>query len=271
MAKVPYSYYFVDCDAFGEVYDDYSPLHPAGQADDAAARIDRLRWIGQTFRVPVGSEGGCYLFTGVIHVSEGVFGAMFGWGDSDMGDKNSKYYLGPYYPPEGPAVFFRQVPIKKEYELLHYDPRYRLPLYETVFHDSVVATSHWRNASLKFENIVDTVALTEALYMAVPMYHMNLDEFDKHGAVMKKHYEFFSPLHRELGFLRMTGFAWLSRDRLLQRTTFDDSVELIANYSTEARQNEGMAIPGRSVLAGWKQTGASRFYTPTAHRQSQAK
>lgn len=37
MANVPYSCYFVDCDAYGEVYDDYSPLHPCGQADDAAA------------------------------------------------------------------------------------------------------------------------------------------------------------------------------------------------------------------------------------------
>ncbi|MBP7053478.1 MAG: hypothetical protein KBE65_20910 [Phycisphaerae bacterium] len=115
---------------------------------------------------------------------------------------------------------------------------------------------------------VETVALTEVLYMAVPMYHMHLDEFDKHGAVMKKHYEFFSPLHRELGFARMTDFAWLSKDRLLQRTTFDDRVELIANYSTEAGRNEGMTIPGRSVLARWKQPGVSRLYTPTAHRQS---
>ncbi len=263
MTNVPYSYYFVDCDAYGEVYDDYSPLHPAGQADDAAARIDRLRWIGQTFGVPVGSEGGCYLFAGVIHVSEGVFGALFGWGDPDLTHKDSEYFLGAYYPPEGPQIFIRQVPIKERYEFLYYDPRYRLPLYETVFHDSLVATSHWRNGSLKFENLVDTVALTEALYMTPPMYHMNLVEFDKHGAVMKTHYEFFSPLHRELGFARMTDFAWLSSDRLMQRTTFDSRVELIANYSTEARQNEGMTIPGRSVLARWKQTGASRLYTPT--------
>lgn len=266
MANVPYSYYFVDCDAYGEVFDDYSPVHPAGQADDAAARIDRLRWIGETFKVPVGSEGGCHLFAGAIHVSEGIFGAMFGWSDPDMNDKDSKYYLGAYYPPEGPAVFFRQVPIKEKYELLYYDPRYRLPLYETVFHDSLVATSHWRNASLKFENIVGTVALTELLYMTPPLYHVNLDEFDKHGEIMKSHYEFFSPLHRELGFARMTGFDWLSSDRLLQRTAFDDRVELIANYSTEARPYDGATISGRSLLAKWRQTGASRLHTPAQAR-----
>lgn len=264
MANVPYSYYFVDCDATGDVQDDYSPLHPAGQADDAAARADRLRWIAETFKVPVGSEGGCFLFAGVIHVSEGVFGALFGWGDPDLSDKNSRYFLGAYYPPDGPQIFTRQVPIKERYKLLCYDPRYRLPLYETVFHDSVVATSHWRNASLKFENILETVALTEMLYMVPPMYHMNLNEFGKHGTAMKRHYEFFSPLHRELGFARMTDFDWLSSDRLMQRTTFDPGVELIANYSTQTRQYKGVTIPGRSLLARWSQNGESKLYTPAA-------
>ncbi|MHC4435038.1 MAG: glycoside hydrolase, partial [Planctomycetota bacterium] len=81
MQNVPYSYYFVDCDAYGEFYDDYSPRHRAGQADDARARADRMRWIGETFKVPVGSEGGCHLFAEVICVSEGIFGPLFGYGD----------------------------------------------------------------------------------------------------------------------------------------------------------------------------------------------
>jgi hypothetical protein len=261
MAHVPYSYYFVDCDAYGEVYDDYSPLHPAGQADDAAARIDRMRWIGETFNVPIGSEGGCHLFTGVIHVSEGIFGALFGWGDPDLRDKNSEYFLGAYYPFDGPRIFTQQVPIKDKYEFLYYDPRFRLPLYETVFHDSVVATHHWQNASVKFTNIADIVALTELLYMAPPMYHLNLDEFAKHQQALKRQYDFFSPLHRQLGFAPMTDFQWLSADRLLQRTVFDGKVEMIANFSLQAREYSGTSIPSMSILAHWKDSGETRLFS----------
>ena len=54
--------------------------------------------------------------------------------------------------------------MKEKYEYFNYDPRFRLPLYETVFHDSVVATHHWNNASLKFVNVADIVALTEARF-----------------------------------------------------------------------------------------------------------
>ena len=261
MENVPYSYYFVDCDAYGEVYDDYSPDHRAGQADDARARADRMRWIGETFKVPVGSEGGCHLFAEVIHVSEGIFGPLFGWGDPDMKDRDSKYFLGRYYPADGPKIFVKQVPMKEQYQFFYYDPRFRLPLYEIVYHDSVVTTNHWQNGSLKFDNMIDTVQLTELLYMVPPLYHMNLDEFAKHRQTMQRHYAFFSPLHREFGFSQMTDFNWLSGDRLLQRTVFDDKIELVANFSHEARQYGEFAIPARSIVATWKDQTKTRTFS----------
>lgn len=262
MAHVPYSYYFVDCDAYGEVYDDYSPQHLAGEADDADERIDRLRWIGETFGVPIGSEGGCHLFAGVIHVSEGIFGMLFGWGDPDLKSKDSNYFLGGYWPPDGPSTFVKQVPMKEKYQFFYYDPRYRLPLYETVFHDSVVTTHHWQNGSLKFNNMIDTVGLTELLYMVPPMYHLNLDEFDKHLVTMKRYYAFFSPLHRQAGFAPMTDFAWLCDDRLLQRTVFGDRIEMIANFSTETRSYNNHRIPPRSIMAHDRFENKTEIFTP---------
>jgi len=264
MQNVPYSYYFVDCDAYGELYDDYSPRHRAGQADDARARADRMRWIGETFKVPVGSEGGCHLFAEVICVSEGIFGPLFGWGDPDMKNRDSEYFLGRYYPPDGPEIFVKQVPMKEQYQFFCYDPRFRLPLYEIVYHDSVVTTNHWQNGSLKFDNMIGTVELTALLYMVPPLYHMNLDEFAKHREMMKRYYKFFSPLHRELGFSQMTEFNWLSGDRLLQRTVLGNEVELVANFSHEARQYGELAIPARSIVASWKDKTKTQTFSVSA-------
>jgi len=263
MSKVPYNYYFVDCDAYGEVYDDYSSFHRASQADDVQARMERLAWIRDTFKVVVGSEGGSSYAAGVIHVAEGMFGPVFGWGDPDLKNKDSDYYLGQYYPPDGPMVFVKQVPMKERYKYFYYDPKFRLPLYEVVFHDSVVSTHQWANGSLKYSNMLDTVALTELLYMVPPLYHMNLDEFDKHREVMKSHYAFFSPLHRQVGFAQMAEFNWLSSDRMLQRTIFGDKVEMVANFSQESHRYQGIDIPGRSVLARCAEKGKVRILTFT--------
>jgi len=115
LAAVPFNYYFIDCDAYGEVCDDYSPLHPATQADSVQARNDRMAWIRDQHRLVIGSEGGSSYAAPVIHVAEGIVTPAFGWGDPDLKNKKSKYYLGAWYPPDGPDVFLKQVPIKEKY------------------------------------------------------------------------------------------------------------------------------------------------------------
>ena len=261
---VPFNSWFIDCDAYGELFDDYSGLHPATQEDDMNARLERMAFIRDTYKTVIGSEGGAAYAVPVIHFAHGMMTPVIGWGDPDLKkDKESKYYLGGYWPPDGPAIHVKQVPLKEKYYHYYYDPRFRLPLYEMVFHDSVVATHHWGYASLKFHDQVDTVELLELLYNVPPMYHMNLDEFRKHKRRIKSHYDFFSPLHRELGLLPMTDFAWLTRDRMVQRTVFGDRVEMVANFGMEEFKYQGKLIPKRSVLASWLNTGETRIFTPT--------
>jgi hypothetical protein len=262
MRSVPYNHYFIDCDAYGQVFDDYSTLHPSTQEQDAADRADRLAWIRDTFRVVIGSEGGCSYFAPVIHVAEGMFTPVIGWGDPDMKDRDSKYFIGGYYPPDGPRIFVQPVLLKEKYAYLHYDPRFILPLNEIVFHDSFVSTHHWGSASLKFTNVRGTTALLEMLYQCPPLYHLNLDEFRKHRAWIVKHHAFFAPIHRAYGFAQMTDFAWLTPDRLVQRTTFDDRIELIANFGSKVYEKEGVEIPPRSILARWLGSKETRLFTP---------
>ena len=169
-ARVPYSYYFVDADAFGDWYDDYTTGREVSARDDASARIDRLAWISRTFKVPVGSEGGQHLVTPVLAVAEGIFMPVIGFGDPDLTTKGSPWYLGGYYPPDGPDVFLKPVPMKESYVHLFVDPRYRLPLYEAVFHDSVITSAHWSSSDLKFGNTRQTVALTAGSLPGCPAF-----------------------------------------------------------------------------------------------------
>jgi len=263
MGRAAFSSWFLDCDAFGEVFDDYSPKHPATQAEDAAARAKRIAWISQTYGVPVGSEGGTMYAAGAIHFAHGVMTPVFGWGDPALTDKKSPHYLGAYWPPDGPQVFTRQVALKPEYRKFYFDPRYRLPLYQTVYHDSVIATHHWSGASLKFADQVQTVALLELLYNVPPLYHVNRAEFKKHRERIAAHYAFFSKLHRELALLPMTEFGWLSNDRQVQRTVFGGKVELIANFGEQPFDHAGTQLPPRSIMSRRLDGGGERqVFTP---------
>ena len=241
--------WFIDCDAYGELYDDYSTSHPATQLDDMNARLERIAWIRDTHNMVVGSEKGAAYSASTIHFAHGMTLPVIGWGDPDMKSKTSPYYVGGYWPPEGPAVHIKQVPLKSEYLYHYYDPRFRLPLYQIVFHDSVITTHHWGSGSLKFENAIGTLALLEQLYNVPPLYHLNIEEFSKHKAWIKRHYAFFSPLHRQIGGQTMTDFEWLSDDRLVQRTEFGNIVEIFANFGTDAFEYKDVVIPARSVVS----------------------
>ncbi len=266
MRNVPYNYYFIDCDAYGEVCDDYSPLHPSTQQQDAAARVDRMTWICDTFDVVIGSEGGSAYAAPAIHVSEGLLTSGIGWGDPDMSNRESEYYIGAYFPPDGPRRFFDPTPLKPWYRERHYDARFRLPLNEIVYHDAFVSTHHWGSSSLKFSNVLADAALTEMLYQCPPLYHLNLDALKKRRATIKKHYDFFSPVHRQVGFAAMTDFAWVSNDRLVQRTVFDDHVEIIANFGPSRWKRGDLEVPARSVTARWRDNGRTLSFTAPSDR-----
>jgi hypothetical protein len=185
---------------------------------------------------------------------------VIGWGDPDLTDKQSMYYLGAYWPPDGPAFAIKEVPLKPYYVKFFYDPRYRLPLYETVFHDSVAATHEWASGSLKFKDQVQTMELLELLYNVPPLYHLNLAELKKWQARIKAHYDFFSPLHQKLGLEPLTYFAWLTADRLVQETTIGNA-KLIANFSTTPYVQNDLTVPPRSILAV-DASSNSKLYSP---------
>lgn len=263
MQRTPFNSYFIDCDAFGETYDDYSPLHPTLQRDDLKERVDRMKWIRDSFQLVIGSEGGSSFAAPVIHVAEGMFSTPFGkWMDPDFGDRKSEYYLGTWFPPYEPTIFTKQVPLKEKFVNFFYNPAYRLPLNEIVFHDSFVSTHHYQTGTRKFTNVRDNVELVSLLYLTPPMYHLNPDRLKKNKKEITRFYKFFHPLHKKMGFDQMTEFTWLSEDRLIQKTTFGDDLEMIANFGESDVTISEIRVPAKSITAHWPKSGSTSIYTP---------
>ena len=198
----------------------------------------------------------------VIHFAHGVMTPVIGWGDPDLSNKQSEYYFGTYYPPDRPRVFFEPVPMKEEYRYIYFEPRFRLPLFQTVFHDSVIATHHWLFASLKAKDCAETVELLELLYQVPPLYHLNPSELQTRKEQLKRHYDFFSPLHRETALLPMTDFQWLTPDGTVQRTSFGNKIEILANFGSTAFQAGDTHVATRSILIKGQNLKEPRVYHP---------
>ena len=263
MKTLPFNSWFIDCDAYGELFDDFSELHPANQQDDMNARLDRMAYIRDKYNLVIGSEGGSAYAAAVIHFAHGMTTPVIAWCDPDLRrNKESKYYMGGWSPPEGPQILTKQVPMKEKYTHVYLDPRFRLPLYQAVFHDSVIATHHWEASSLKFRGHVVSTELMELLYGIPPLYHINGKEFRNNIDRIKRHYDFFYPLHKETALLPLTAFSRLSPDGTVQRTVFGDKIEIVANFGKKVFTYKKIPVEGESMIVIRKDGERIEKYKP---------
>lgn len=144
---------------------------------------------------------------------------------------------------------FRAVPLKALYRSIHFDPAARLPLYQAVFHDSVITTHHWLFDNLKLSNVRRENELAQLLYNVPPLFHLSAGTLASRLPPMQRQDAFFRPLHERLANQALTGFRWLSADRLLQQTGFADGTTQVANFSGGERSFNGRQFPAYSVTA----------------------
>jgi hypothetical protein len=245
-AKAGFNAWFLDAYATSMVFDSYRTGAPMTQAQNAEGNIDASRWINTALKLPAGSEDGNAITAQGILFAHGMQTPVIGWGDDAMTqDKQSPYYVGNWYPPEQPAVFFKPVPLKEPFRTVYFEPTMRLPLYQAVFHGSVITTHHWLFDSLKLSNVRAANELTQLLYNVPPLYHLSAATLKERLPVIQRQDRFFRPLHQRLATQAMTDFRWLTADKQVQQTTFADGTRLVVNFAAE--ENQG--YPARSVTA----------------------
>ena len=249
-AKAGFNSWFLDAYATGMLFDSYRAGATMTQAQNAEGNIDASRWLNETLKLPTGSEDGNATTAQGVLFAHGMQTPVIGWGDIDMTKTPaSPYFLGNWFPNEQPKVFFKTVPLKEPFRTIHFAPKTRLPLYQTVFHGSVITTHHWLFDNLKLSNVLAENELTQLLYNVPPLYHLSAATLKQRLPIIARQDAFFRPLHERLATQAMTDFRWLTEDRLVQQTTFTDGTRLMANFDDREREVGGQSLAGQSVSA----------------------
>ncbi|MGL5378334.1 glycoside hydrolase [Clostridium sp.] len=243
--------WFLDTDATGEVYDDYSPNHITTEEEDIMARKERIKYIQDEWNMVVGSEGGNDFASDVISFAHGIETPSFTWMDKDMkSNKESEYYVGRYYSPTGgvPEIFSKQIPLKDKYRALFLDQAYTIPLYKLVYNDSVITTHWWGFGTLKFKDDIKDRMLYEVLYNVPPLYHIDKNQWKEHKELITNHTKVWSEFSKKAINKEMTDYKILSDDKLVQMTKYGEDLIVIANFSNEEVNIDGNNIKGKSLL-----------------------
>lgn len=229
------SAYFVDSDAFGELYEDFDVAHPMTLARDRENRMDRMRAVAAAGFL-LGSESAVGWSTPVV---------LFAHGNETIATDTywklhqDKERMGGWSPPKRPALFFKEIALTDEERRELFDPAARVPLFQAVFHDSVITTDRWEMPLMKTPDVVVPRTLFALLYGVPTMWSLDRTALRAHGSRLSALARFFAPLHRRIATLPLDGFAYLSADRLLQRARFGSDVEITANFAKEQRAGLG--------------------------------
>lgn len=243
--------WFLDTDATGEVFDDYSEKHITTEEQDIKARIERMDYLQKEYGMVVGSEGGNDFASKAIAFAHGIETPSFSWMDKDMSkNKDSKYYVGKYYSSNGgvPEMFSKQIPIKDNYKKLFMDSTYTIPLYKLVYNDSVITSHWWGWGTLKIQDEVQNRMLYEILYNVPPLYHIDKNEWQKNKELIVKHTKVWSDFSQKAINKEMTDFKILSDDRLVQMSKYNENLKVIANFSNKEVNVEGQSIAEKSLI-----------------------
>ncbi|KJK55502.1 glycoside hydrolase [Saccharothrix sp. ST-888] len=224
--------YFLDVDAAGELYDDYSSAHPMNQSQDQADRLARMRRLSGPDRLVLGSESAGSWASPVLAFSHGSSTPV---ADGLWPLERDKAVWGGYAPAGAPGTFFKPVTLPPDLTKAMFDPAYRIPLYETALHDSQVNLDRWELSYGKLPALQTDRALLAMLYNTPLNLVLDGPALTAQGRQLAELQRYFAPLHQAAGTQPMTGFRWLTPDHQVQRTTFGSGVlQVTANFGSTA-------------------------------------
>jgi hypothetical protein len=139
--------------------------------------------------------------------------------------------LGPYRVPDAGRRMLEawdEVPERvAKFQTGHY---YRLPLWELVYHDCVVAQWYWGDYNNKLPKLWDRRDLINTLYGTPPMFMFDAKIWRENRDRFVQSYKTIAPVARATGYREMLSHEWLTEDHTVQRTSFAGGVSVTVNF-----------------------------------------
>ena len=222
----PYRCRFIDTTTASPWRECYHSDHPMTRTESRHWKMELLRYMSEQMKLVTGSETGHDAAVPYVHYFEGMLS------------------LGPYRVPDAGrsmGQIWDEVPERvAKFQVGH---KYRLPLWELVYHDCVVAQWYWGDYNNKLPALWDKRDLFNVLYGTPPMFMFNRQVWQQNKERFARSYKDVCPVARAVGYAEMTDHRFLTPDRDVQQTRFSNGVTVTVNFG-----NKPYALPdGKNV------------------------
>jgi hypothetical protein len=214
LATNRYNARFIDVETASSLVECYSTVHPATRKQDAEARNRLLSYVKNDLN----------LVTGVEEAHD------FAFANADYGEGTMTIV------PAANAGYDWSSPLEptdKTYQQQNISPEMRIPLHSLVYHDVHIPTWYTGDGATKVPAFWDDKNLWNILYGSMPLFmppsvafwNANLEGFISS-------YHLISTVTRNVGYSKMTGHEFLSSDRMIQKTTFENGWNVVVNFDS---------------------------------------
>lgn len=212
----PYRCRFIDTTTAAPWYECYHPDHPQTRSDSKRNKMALLEFISKDCGLVTGSETGHEAAVPYVHYFEGMLS------------------LGPYRVRDAGRNMLEvleEVPEQvARFQTGHF---YRLPLWELVYHDCVVAQWYWGDYNNKLPAVWQRRDLFNALYGTPPMFLFDAKGWKANRDRFVRSYRTATPVARATGYSEMLSHRWLSDDHAVQESRFANGVVVRVNFGAE--------------------------------------
>lgn len=215
LAMRPYLCRFIDTTTAAPWNECYDPRHPMTRTESREWKMKLLNYVSRDCKLVTGSETGHDAAVPFVDYFEG----MLSLGPYRVPDTGRDIQRIWNEPPERVAKF-------------QLGQAYRLPLWELVYHDCVVAQWYWGDYNNKLPALWDKRDLFNVLYGTPPMFMFDRKLWETQKARFVQSYTNTCPYVRAAGYAEMTDHRFLTVDRNVQQTAFANGITITVNFGT---------------------------------------
>lgn len=192
----------------------YSKTHPATKEEILKIKKDAFAALGEMGLI-AGTEDGCDGIADSLVYAEGLHSPVY-FRNNDSGRKHAHRYTQE-----------RAAHIRKHM----LDPTSRIPLFELVYHDCLLALPYWGDSTASDASLLKRKILFACLYGCVPLYSFFVKDFARLKMDILESYHRIRSVLQKVATLPMTDFTSLTEDGTVQRSVFGGRYEVVANFS----------------------------------------
>lgn len=230
---------FIDVSMAIDLQEDWHPNHTFDRRMDMEYKREAFAWF-RTLGLVVGTEHGNDWGMDLVDFTEGAAGSPLHW------ERQGNWWSGGLVRPESADVY---LPEWLEYGIGHHTS---VPLWQIVYQDAVISSWYWGDTpGIHYEAapwVADRKDLFTMLYGSMTLLWRDNTGYDwnVHRDRFLQTYHDTAHLHGAVAYARLLDHRFLSEDKNLQETRFDNGTTVAVNFGEEPRS---YTTPrGREVL-----------------------